>query len=464
MWHLVIISALAAGLAGLAIKMWQDTHSTDARISWREYAIGMALICVIIAPLVSWIGWKIAESNQLTFTEYRNGWETAAVKTPITCTRDGSCYWDFDCDPYLVSYECNCDNKGNCSTCWRTEYHHCPYVDVEFNYNVQTTLGGYEIATHVFPDNPLQHVWRRGYPPSPGTISSAGVGDPPFWWQVKQRLDHGQPGPVTQRYEYKNYILASETSVLRSSSSDIADYKKANLLPDLQRGVQAFYHADKVHFVGFLPQNAGAWQMSLEYLNSELGSKYQGDIQVVMVKNDAITSNPDRYALALKAYWQNVAKFEHNVMSKNGMVILIGTTDGTTIAWTRAFTGMPLGNEKLLVRLREGLAGVPLSPSEVLVLPKKNRSANEPDGVLANLVLGKADASTRFKRVSMTGKDGGGGFLYLKSEIRLTSNQELVIFFVVFVTSCSVWAWASAHYDPTEQKSVIRKLFWKRRK
>src|SRR3989344_931271 len=104
MLFIVVLTVLAAGGAGLLVKWFLDFKQMEARISWREYFIGMACTPVL-AILISWIGWNIARSNNMIFSEYWNGWEITAVKSLSECSRDGPCRWEYDCDPYLWSYE-----------------------------------------------------------------------------------------------------------------------------------------------------------------------------------------------------------------------------------------------------------------------------------------------------------------------------------------------------------------------
>src|SRR5205814_1305597 len=127
-------------------------------ITWKEYGIGMALISVIIAPGVTKIGWEKVRSDTVSFNEYWNGWEIAAIREDIPCTRDGPCAHEYDCDPYIVMVPYSCGTEKNPSTCYRpeTRYHDCPYVSNEFSYYVKTTLGDYTISTSRFPEKPQE--------------------------------------------------------------------------------------------------------------------------------------------------------------------------------------------------------------------------------------------------------------------------------------------------------------------
>ncbi len=468
---LVLLTVIMAGLAGLAMKKILEMQHARGQISWREFYIGMAATPVL-AVLVAWAGWSMARHSNMTFSEYWNGWETAAVKTSIICKEDGRCRWDYDCHPYIVmvSYSCNCDKNNNCSTCYRpeTRYHSCPYVAQEYNYSVQSTLGSFQIASNVFPDDPQRHRWpeepRQVIPQY--VISQAGVGDPPYWLEVKRRMDANAPGPVSMKHDYPNYILASERTLMKQYSSDIEDYRKANVLPDLPKKIQGFYTTDKIRFVGFVPVDVMQWKRNLEYLNAALGSQLQGDLMVVIVKNALVSGNPDRYVLALKAYWQDKVSQGHEALPKNALVIAMGTDDGQTVSWSRGFTAMPMGNEKLTVTLRDGLKGLLLKPEAILGPAFSFRDVHgihyPPEGTTAaalpSLLWGRDDPTTKFQRISMSGKDGNGGFLYLKGEIQPTSGQTWAIAIVTFLFCMLVWVVAIMHYDPTEGSINLRRF------
>lgn len=466
---LILAAILTAALAGLAVKWVLEISGKEARITWREYAIGIA-ISPVVAILVAWAGWATTRNNLTMFTEYWNGWEVTAVKETIGCYRDGPCRWEYDCDPYLCNpHDCNCvcvsrDENGNCtsescSTCWDTCYHDCPYVNQEYNFYVDSTIGRFVIASYIFPDNPQAHRWRRYKSIPQSIIARAGTGEPPFWVAARNRCQTGQPGPVTKRNNYPNYILASEHTLMKEYSSDITDYKAQNLLPLLATAVDSFYGANKVSFIGWQVPNNNVWQKTLEYLNANFGHQMQGDIHLVIIKNNKISTNPDRYTLALKAYWQDKATFGNNALSKNTVVVLVGTADGMTVSWSRAFTGMPLGNERFIVTMRDGLKGLPLS-SEILIGPSSSKLNAQgvsypPDGKygpIQRILWGLDDPATKFKRVSMSGDDGQGGFMYLKNEIRPNMGQMWVIFFVTFLACCGAWVWAAAHYEPSDGK------------
>ncbi len=451
----VVFSVVSVAAAGLLIKFLLDRSSHPAEITWQEFGIGLAVATIVISPLVGWAGFRVARSNNVTFTEYWNGWELEAVKQDISCTRDGSCSRTYDCDPYLVPvfYPCNCDDKGNCSTCMtlETRYHSCPYATVESTYTIQTTLGDYEIDAHRFPENAQSHRWRKSVAIPPGLISRVGEGAPPFWSEAKIRIERNAPGPVSTRKDYENYILASDRTILKQYSSDIERLRQANLLPPIASSILDFYLADKVAFVGYRPEDPVAWQRALRYLNAALGSELQGDLHLVIVGDPSANQNPDVYALALRAYWQNRSVFEKNCLAKNGIVVVVGTADNKTTSWARAFTGMPMGNEALTVAIRNELKAQPLTPERILggvrgefrlSNGKKDVQGLHGKGAIERILWGLDEPATKFTRISMRADDPGGvgsGYLYLLGEVELTSKQLAAIAFLEFLASLGVW-------------------------
>lgn len=440
---LVVIIIVA--IVGLVAKFIVDKKSFQYEISWREFGIVMAVISFIVAPGSNYLGWQMAKNNKMTFVENLNGWETQALTRTTECERDGSCRWEYDCDPYIVSYSCMCNDKGVCQTCYRTDYHSCPYVDAETDYLVDTTLGEFLIGENRFPLNPQARRWRESEEIPASIIDRAGVGEPQFWTEVAERIKSGYPGPVTKRADYPNYIYASDKTILLQYSSQVEEYKKKGLLPVPQKSVYSHYLADRVYAVKAKIQNLKEWQKEVGYFNSELGMRLQGDLHVVIAGADVI-SNPDEYALTIKSYWQNKQYQEKNTISKNSIYVIL-FTDGEKITWARTLTGMPLGNEKMTVAADNRLKGLSLDPAIVVGkirrhVDKTGTHVEKNDGALLDVLFGISDKSTAFKRISMSAKDNGdngSGFLYLKGEIRPNKDQLYIVYICSTLFCCLGW-------------------------
>jgi hypothetical protein len=435
---LIFIASFLVVAIGLIAKYFLDKKQSEFRITLQEFGVAAAVMLAIVIPSTSWLGMKMAFDNAVTYEEFWGGYEVDAVWVRIKCERDGSCIREYDCDPYQVyvkDRDAYTDDKGKYHPeegHYETRYHDCPYTTEEWTFKVRTTLGEYIIATHNLPTNPDEHRWRRNkrvpdhYP----------SGVPQFWQEVKERLDKNQPGPVTARREYKNYILASQHTILKKYSADIDRYKQQGVLPKVNGNVHDHYLADRVYFVGVRPP--GDWQTHANYFNGAFGLDLQGDLHVVIVDANKI-SNPDNYIGALAAYWQS-PEFGKDALSKNAVLIVLGTTDGTTVEWSRGITGMPKGNEALLIDIRDSLKGTQLTPQalygpptgELYVDPSDSKvrvRIHHSQGAFDRILWG----ANKFARVKMT------DYEYLKHEIEPTGGQKALIIFFSVLFGCVAW-------------------------
>jgi hypothetical protein len=446
MLGLVVLSTTASLIAGVGVKLVLDRLPRASQITWVELAIGMAIIGIVVAPLASWIGWTTAVGNALSFREYWNGWELEAVEEIVPCEVNGPCRYEYACHCREV---CSSAVRDDDCIAWKQECDDCPYFEFERNLYVRTTVGDRPIAWLA----PEDYVARQITSTLPFGFGPRDYATPQFWLDCQTRVERGRPGPVTIRARYDNYILASGGTILRQHSSMVDQYRRAGLLPPIQHAIYDHYYADKVSFVGWEAEDEGAWQAALMHLNAVLGADLQGDLHLVIVQDPAAAINPDAYILALKAYWQDPDVWGDNCLSKNAIVVAIGTTDGETVAWARAQTGMPLGNEQMVVAIRSRLKGIALTPERVIGRVRGAFYVREEDGervvratgesgALRRVLWGFDDPATRFARVSMSGDDPedlGGGFLYLDSEIQPKPGQKLAIVIVTFVLCSAVW-------------------------
>jgi hypothetical protein len=468
---IALIAIMAAGAGGFLIKFLLDRNGGELEITTKEFVVGMALISMVLAPLSGKIGTEMAKKNMLTYQEYWNGWETGVRWEKITCTKDGPCKWEYDCDPYLCNpHPCNCtctsrDSSGNCtsescSTCYDTCYHDCPYCSEEWSFFVSSTLQEFVIAENRLPDNPDSKRWDRSERVPRSVVERAGTGIPEFWSDVRSRIGANAPGAVTVTRPYDNYVLASERTILKQYSGAIARLDSLKLLPKIQDRIYDFYNADKAYFVGYRPADPIRWRDALARFNAAFGIELNGDLHLVLTRVPSIDPNPDEYALALKAYWQDSRIFGRRALSKNAVVVIVGVSPENRVLWSRATTGMPLGNELMLATLRDGLKGVLVDPDSLLGNVggdlRSGRGAvvtTHGAGAIERIVWGMNNPQTRFDRVSMGGNDpkGGGGFAYLEDEMQLTTGQKVWIGVVIFLLSGFVWL-AAAFIGPRTWK------------
>jgi len=434
-------------VVGLVWKLILDASNSDAEITWTEYVLGGVVVGVLFAIVGVNIGWNMAWNNTVTFHEYWNGWELEAVEEVVTCHTNGRCHYDYSCNCHEV-----CTGSGEDRSC-HTECDDCPYFNYERNLYIRTTLKDYPVAWLA----PLDYEAQKKTFNLPWGFGANDYTTPQIWLDAKARCEAGTPGPVTARMDYDNLILASDSTILKQHSDQIDAYKANGLLPDLQRGIRDWYYADKVYFVGYVPTNPGAWQWEHAKLNSAFGEELQGDLHLIIVQNDFVSANPDAYVTAVKAYWQNPEIWDKDAISKNSVIVVLGTTDGLTVAWARAITGMPLGNEMMATVIRDQMKGVALTPEAVLgdigseFYIKKYDDGRPPktkvrgigeNGVLHRILWGMDRPDSKFVRVSMSADDAddvGTGFKYLAREIKPSTGQQVWIVIITVLLSCVVW-------------------------
>lgn len=383
-----------------------------------------------INPLVYHVGSEISKEQATTFNEYWNGYETAATRNDRTCTRDGSCANTYQCDPHTERVRKTrtvTDSKGKSKTesyyVEETQWHSCPYSTQESSFNIETTVQSFSIASNVMTGAP----YRLGTGMPGGT-----QGAPQAWLDAKARIDAGKPGPVTAVKDYKNFILASQKTLFSEYADNIEDMKAKNLLPSLATGVVSQYQANKAYKVGDANVPLfGDYITDVAYLNGAFGKDLHGDLHVVFAPEN-IENGKDDYMNTLMAYWQSEAMGK-NALSKNTMVVLIGVKqDGSEVAWAKAATGMPLGNEALMTQVASDLKGKKMD-SNLIGRPTfdiSNKSIVSTNGELENILWG----SNKFSRVSMSG-DGvdAAGFSYLKDEMEPTGWTVFWIAFFNFI-------------------------------
>lgn len=393
---------------------------------------------LIINPLTYTLGVNIAKADATTFNEYWNGYESAANFREITCTKDGPCVHEYDCDPYMVPVtktrtvsDGNGGTKTETYVEMETRYHDCPYSAQETTYTVSTTLDDtYTIADSVMTGP----AWQAGRSIPGGQVTAP----PERWLQVKQRIDAGIPGPATEVNTYTNYILASSQTLFRKYEGEIDSLRAANMLPVPASGVTDLYHAAKVYNVSeALPADRVVpYTEDVAYLNGAMGSDLHGDLHVVFVPEDVMLG-PDNYSAALMGYWQSDL-LGKNAISKNAVIVVLGV-DKSSVEWARAYTGMPLGNEALLLQIQSDLKGA-LLDENLLGRPSIDLASEEikhTEGALESLLWG----ANAFERVSMSG-DGNesAGFGYLMDDVEISAGAYFLIGFFNLLLAAGIIA------------------------
>lgn len=448
MLTLILITTIVLTVLGVAAMAFAPRYTTRSvssgvlagwALSWPRIVAG-ALISLLLAWAVTAAGFSIARGSAVTYYEYWGGHEAKAWVDTTTCTKNGSCRHTYDCDSYWTT-ETYTDSetytKPDGTTGTRSvtktrpvqKWNSCPYVTHEYTYKVSDTLRDtHTMGDHWFPASPSQHRWTGpGYQDARwgfGAANLPGVqtGQPIVWVRAKARLDAGTPGGVTKQARYDNYILASQDDIYAKASDKIDALKADGLLPKVVTGTYDFYRADKVYAVGAL-SGEKEWQDALLRFNGTFGSEKQGDLHLVVVTDPKVT-DPDAYAGAVRAYWQSEDLGKH-ALSKNGYVVILGSTDGTTVGWARGFSGMPIGNEAVDVAVREDLTGTALTPTAVLGTPAAPAS-----GAVGEVIF---DDSIGFDRVQMA------DYEYLFADIQPGWLARTFIVLVTLFLGMAVW-------------------------
>jgi hypothetical protein len=405
-------------IAGLAVITALAALTYVLKINFLP-VIGLGLVLVFgLNPLTYHVGSEIAKDQATTFNEYWNGFETEAVRDDTACYRDGNCRHTYDCDPYTVTVTKTRsvpDGKGGTKSedypDTETRYHSCPISKQETDFIVRSTVDDFTVSANVMTGD--QFRWERSIPG--GKVTEA----PAAWTDAKNRVEAGKPGPVTAVKNYKNYILASQETLFKAYANNIDDLKAKGLLPAPSKGVYGLYHADKAYTVG------GAnvplfndYKTDVEYLNAAVGDDLHGDLHVIFAPEN-IEGGKDDYLNTLTAYWQS-KEHGRDAISKNAIIVVIGVTgDGKSVAWAKATTGMPLGNEAMLTQIGSDLKNKPLD-ANLIGRPTMNLGDGKlapSSGALEKILWGEH----AFTRVSMSGSDtddNGSGFKYLRDELQ----------------------------------------------
>ncbi len=460
MFPLIVGGALITFLIGITAKIILDKKESEYRITGTEFGVALVIMLCLIIPLTSWIGVKVAIQNQVTYNENWNGWETAARVVRNSTHEDGSMrhYWIETRTETYTEDETYYDSKGNAHTRTVTKTkqvdHRIPYTTEEWDFVVDTTIGPVTIATGFLPENPNKYKFRW-LVSVPESRYASTTGYHPYYLDVKARLERNDPGPVTLRRTYDNYILASQHTILAKFNDSIDRYKKDNLLPQIVRAPTGYYNSDRVYFVGG-PKATGDWSTASRRFNAALGHTLQGDLHVVIVSTEKVLDR-DNYGGALMAYWQS-PEFGVDALSKNGIVVIIGEKDGK-VAWANAYTGMPMGNEYMLLEIRNTLPGTPVDATALLGHAEaKLAGGNKVNVVNSQSALEKIIwGSNKFQRVHMTDKNGGVGYTYLLQELEPTTGQ--MIWILVIITFLAGIAWAICIYAGPDTYEAIKDWF-----
>lgn len=445
----------------------RNYYNEPNRISLLEYALASVIVLALTAGVTLWVGPNLARNSAVNgYKEFYNGSVVSAKALVDMCERDGSCEHSYECDPYEVPvhHPAVTDSKGNTISpayyTYETHYHDCPYATKEVDYILGDSLGrSISIGSNYFEPNP--QPWRKRQ-----EIPSRVPHDvPKRWFLAKSHLEAGLSDPVTGVYPYANFILASENELYKEYDGSVAQYKKAGLLPKhtVNLGDNVLYdygmRAKKIQAVGGLKvDKLPQWNGRLMRLNAALGSELRGDMHVVLMPANKV-SNPDDYITSLKAHWMSLGKWS---ISKNGIILALGvSSDGKTVEWSRAETGMPEGNGSMLEALKLRLSHATFNPDVLFgntpaatYKEDKVKYGRGSSGMIGKIVL----VDFPYKRPCMKcedKEDSGVGYIELKSLVPITTGAKVLMFFIVLAISAITWG-IMLYFDLTAPWSMSK--------
>lgn len=450
--YLLTTAAFVLGGASAA-AWWLHNKRDDRQITAVEFAVSTGMMLLVIMPISTWIGSKIAVDQAISgYREYYNGSLVSYHTETITCKRDGSCVHEYNCDPYIVMVPRTrtvSDGKTTRTETYyvpETRYHDCPYATQETTYTLMDTLGDtHVIGSHWLDQSPS--AWRKGKS-IPGDLSR---GIPAQWTSAKVNIDAGDPDGVTKLHEYDNYLLASGDTLLKQYSDKVADYRARGLMPEftknqLSEPIYNFYQADKVVLVDLTVSAPQAWQDAMARVNARFGSTRQGDLHMVAVPADKI-ANPREYMNALVAYWQDAETYGKFALAKNAVVVVVGVDSSGFVAWSDAKTGVPEGNGAMLEALAD-LKGHKFEPKTLLGWPTYNTGTRQyvgSAGVIERILIDQHPYLRPCMNCEDKG-DQGTGYVYLKAAVKVPTGGKIVISIFIALFS-AVLFWAAAQYE-----------------
>jgi hypothetical protein len=465
--NLMLVILLATILLTVAGVLVARQFSSPGTVPNAAAVITVAAIATLALGGSSYpVAHKIAQHGAVSgYKQFLNGTIVSADVKTIRCSEDGPCVHEYDCDAYTVTVVDSAAYTDSNKVYHpevshpETRYHDCPYATREYTYSVKDSIKVpdhdriHVIASHVFSAD--LHYYRHDSAREGYRFTHVFRGVPSQWAKALQDLKSGNSDPVTAVAKYKNYILASEDTILKSASDNIALLNKQKLLPEhtrrLEDPIHDHYLADKVSFVGYTPDNAAEWQDALMHFNAALGmgtgkdkdGAKQGDMHVVVVKASMVPVSSEDYLNAIKAYWLN--GLGKNAIAKNSIILVLAVDDsGHKLEWTKAATGMPAGNGAMLQALSNDMNGAAFDPQTLFGDTTAQISEGKATFTIGSgLVPQTVMVDFPFKRACMgcEGKEDKGqqGFVYLSTEIPLGTTGIIVTVLIDLFIGALLW-------------------------
>lgn len=297
----LIVLLVPLALAGFAYAFLDG-------ITLKEFGL-VGLACLVIAGSSA----GIVSCSNTHDVEVWNGVVTGKKQVWTSCSHSYTC----NCR------SCNCDSKGNCSTCCDTCYEHFN----DYDWDVYTSNG--ETVT-------IDRIDRQG------------TSEPPRFTSTKM----GEPTSLT--HAFTNYVKGSPGTLFRHQG---LKEKYAGSIPAYPQHVYDYWHLDRLVTAGVSVSDARAWNRELSRINANLGHPKQVNIIVVLAKN-----KPHDWYYAVEEAWIGG--------KKNDAILFVSVDDQMKPQWAEVMAWT--SNELFKVKLRDDIMDEPVLDRDAVMTALAN--------------------------------------------------------------------------------------------
>lgn len=260
LWLLLIAPLVWPAIAKL---LWSQ------EITWGEFAANVLLGCALTSAV-----YIVGRNQQMADTQILNGQVTGKSRKTVPCSH---------------SYSCNCDSKGNCSTC----YDHSE----DYDWKVYSSAGSFEIDR----------------------IDRQGRRTPPRFASVK----NGEA--VSLEDEFDNYVKAVPDSLFSHIAGSSAVKKFEGKIPPYPGRVYDYHRLNRVLAANVQGINTSTMSQDLSEMLKTLGPRAKANVVVVFAGY-----HDEEFATALGHAWLNG--------KKNDVIVILGTPAYPAIAWVKVIS------------------------------------------------------------------------------------------------------------------------------
>lgn len=269
--------------------------SSRGRITLKEFGILEAVMVIVVA-----VGYGISRYTSTQDTEVWSGRIVEKERDRVSCEHS------YDCNPH----PCNCDDKGNCDTCYDTCYDH-----------------SYDYDWVLFTSNKERIEIDR--------VDRQGVNTPKRW------ADAYVGEPTAEAHDFENFIKANPSTILRRTAA--VDQFKKEMIPKYPDKIYDYYRCNRFIPIGLSVPDAKQWNSNLDKINADLGAKKKMNVVVIVASTADMA-----YTYAIEEAWIGG--------KKNDFIIVIGAPNYPKIDWVSSVSWTIA--EDLKVELRDAILKV----------------------------------------------------------------------------------------------------------